>query len=150
MTKTNRQLQRLFDLFNRRYFGGRLPAYKVRARRLEKGTGGYCVKTDEDAHALALSGIRVSARTILIDPWQLPNDRDLHFTLLHELCHIRARSGHGQEFYKQMRNHCPQWAVNYEYRKLVGMTQAAYMLENWHLFARSRSKVAEMLLECGY
>ena len=41
MTVTNRRLQKLFNLYNRRYFGGRLPTYKVRARRLPKGTHGY-------------------------------------------------------------------------------------------------------------
>lgn len=124
------RLQQLFRYYNTRYWRGKLPEYRVIVKRFRRKYGD-CSKRRRRIR------IHVAYRT----------DREVRATLLHEMCHAAHRwvgDPHGKPFYRQMMTRCPQWAVDYEYRKLVGMTQRAWMLKNWHLFASSRVEVAEM------
>ena len=76
-------LSRLFDSFNKTFFRGRLPKYRVRLRILRR-----CLD-DEYGHC------DDHKRIIYIDRGLDPESE--RRTLLHEMCHIGTR-GHGKRF----------------------------------------------------
>lgn len=80
--------QRLFDEFNRRYWRGRLPRYRVlRVQFLTSHLAGRC---NDTRHLISLSR-------------HLTGD-DLRRMLLHEMCHIGPRGGgHGHEFQRRLK-----------------------------------------------
>lgn len=80
-------LRRLFKEFNVRYWGGHLPQFHVRTKRLT-GYHGLC----DD-----------KKKTIFIDPRKcLAAGREVERVLLHEMCHIRTHGDHGKQFQKKL------------------------------------------------
>jgi hypothetical protein len=110
------KLKRLFTYYNRRYFAGELPDYRIRLGRLpghefikqypeiaakvglSKDGRGYCDRRN---------------RTLWFDPLQIRSDRVWRITLLHEMSHILARPGHGATFFEQLCR-CPDYVLLYE------------------------------------
>ena len=80
---TQRSVVHLFDLYNRKYFGGTLPRYKIRLRRwrISSGIVGMCDR---------------ERRTIYLRPC-LPR-RIVRAVMIHEMTHIR-QIGHSARFY---------------------------------------------------
>jgi len=85
---TEKRLRRLFNHYNQRFWGGRLPSYSVRLVS-DKSISwvGECKRAD---------------RCISINhTFQSP--AEIRSTLLHEMCHAAAsRLGHGHEFWEQV------------------------------------------------
>jgi hypothetical protein len=81
------ELQFLFDRYNRLYWRGRLPRYRVQAAGLDGSILGRCDLT---------------RRTIEIDVSKHKNPRHVRSTLLHEMVHAATRSGHDIKFFAQM------------------------------------------------
>ncbi len=81
------EASRLFDELNTRYWGGRLPRYRV-IQRADLGCWGLCDN---------------ARRTILLAPH--PSREALRLTLLHEMCHIGTGPGygHGPRFLRKLR-----------------------------------------------
>jgi hypothetical protein len=85
---TEQRLQRLFDRYNLRFWGGRLP--RVRVRVCDLDCYGECdfereeIRIDIDRHA--------------------NNDREIRATLLHEMAHVAAGPGHSSKFWLQIEN----------------------------------------------
>ncbi len=83
------EANRLFDEFNRRYWRGRLPTYRVIRRATIPGSRlGSCSNT---------------SRTILLH--RVLEGDELRLILLHEMCHIGPDSGyaHGPRFLRKLR-----------------------------------------------
>jgi len=80
------QLQRLFERYNAKYFGGRLPAYQVLQSDLYgKGDHGLCRKKQREIHlGTDLKGMK------------------LRRVLLHEMAHAAANGGHGKAWQNEM------------------------------------------------
>lgn len=76
--------QAMFEKFNRKYFGGRLPDYRVVVSR-KYGGHGLCRKDQREIHLN--SGLR---------------GRLLERVLLHEMCHAAAHVGHGRKWQAEM------------------------------------------------
>jgi hypothetical protein len=91
-----RRLKRLFHYYNRRYFAGALPSYRIRLGRL-----------------LCMACCDRYNRILRFDPRRIRGRRMWRILLLHEMAHIRARPGHGKTFFEQL---ClgPSYAVLYE------------------------------------
>jgi hypothetical protein len=82
-----RELRKLFEQFNEQYFGGRLPAYKIRVvtHMTRLGESGCCVKT----------------RKLIEIVKGLPN-KDATSCLLHEMAHAATNGHHGMPWRKEM------------------------------------------------
>ena len=81
-----KRLQRLFERYNRKYWRGRLPPYRVmQAERLD-----------------VLGSCYYRKRIIEIDTGQHDSERHIRATLLHEMVHAATRSGHDVRFFAQM------------------------------------------------
>jgi SprT-like family len=94
--------QALFAEYNRRYWGGRLPAYSVRRVSLPDGIVGHCdVKRRiiflSTAPTLSVAETeRVFAGESIKKKWKKatqPMNRHERRVLLHEMCHAAVRSG---------------------------------------------------------
>lgn len=83
MMSDDRWLQEKFDLYNRMYFRGRLPRYRVRlsSEGLSGGAHGTC---DSKRQVIRLAGFAGP------------------LTLLHEMCHI-GTANHGKRFQAKLR-----------------------------------------------
>lgn len=79
-----KKLQSLFTEYNRRYFGGRLPRYKVLLTNAVNPDGGRCERRK---------------RRIYINP----HKEDVSLLLLHEMVHAAVGRGHGKVFLKELR-----------------------------------------------
>jgi hypothetical protein len=86
---TQQQCQELFDTYNQRYFGGRLPPYRIVLSNLNDDgtcrTDGECRKETLEIHLR--TGLQVS---------------DVPLVLLHEMAHAASSSGHGKEWEAEM------------------------------------------------
>lgn len=83
---TQQQSQKLFDDYNRRYFSGRLPAYRILlSDQFGNGLHGLCRKRQREIHL----GTRLSGN-------------DLKSVLLHEMAHAAAPNGHGSQWLAEM------------------------------------------------
>ncbi len=83
------EASRLFDRFNKKYWGNRLPRYRViRRTNIARDYLGLCNN---------------QTKTILLEK-DLAGE-DLRLTLLHEMCHIGSGSGyqHGPRFLRKLR-----------------------------------------------
>jgi SprT-like family len=82
-----KDLRKLFQEFNTKYFQGRLPAYSIRVRRSMTSWGetGRCLKR---------------SRIIEIQAGQ--SDEDAANTLLHEMAHAKTGAAHGMMWKKEM------------------------------------------------
>jgi SprT-like family len=78
-------VQRLFERFNQKYFGNRMPAYRV-AQSDSCGSIGVCRKKQRAIHLSA--GLR---------------DSLVRTTLLHEMAHAATSPRHGPVWQKEMR-----------------------------------------------
>ena len=78
-------VQKLFKRFNRKYFGGRLPTYRVTQSDLY-GSMGVCRKKQREIHLSA--GLQNSAART---------------TLLHEMAHAATSPRHGPAWQKEIR-----------------------------------------------
>jgi hypothetical protein len=78
------RLDRLFKRYNRIYWGGRLPRYRVRTAALDS--------TVHSAHC------DPRKRIIEIDPSQCASDRVVRSKLLHEMVHAAIPSNHDLKF----------------------------------------------------
>ncbi len=88
-TWTEKRLQALFNRYNRKYWRGRLPRYRIINQDMRKeDCRGHC-------------GFR--KRQILLDVSQHESDLAVRATLLHEMCHAAAprRPYHGYPFWSQ-------------------------------------------------
>ena len=83
---TDERCQRLFDKYNVRFFGGRLPKYRVlRSDRFIAGEHGLCRKKQREIHlGTALKGAR------------------LREVLLHEMAHAAVGGSHGKKWLAEM------------------------------------------------
>ncbi len=90
-TWTNERLQSLFDRYNRIYWRGKLPRFRLEIATLDRHIMGQCFH---------------SSRTIKIDLAEHKSDRELRGTLLHEMAHAgdfpRQYRGHGLRFFAQI------------------------------------------------
>ncbi len=85
---TQRQCQELFEIYNRRFFKGRLPAYRiVFGNRYGTGNGfhGFCRKKE---------------REIYLGP--LLRGMELKKVLLHEMAHAATSGAHGKQWLDEM------------------------------------------------
>jgi hypothetical protein len=85
---TQRQRQELFEIYNRRFFEGRLPAYRiVVGNRYGTGNGlhGFCRKKEREIH---------------LDPRL--RGVELKKVLLHEMAHAATRGTHGKQWLAEM------------------------------------------------
>jgi len=85
---TQQQCQELFEAYNQRFFGGRLPTYRiVLSDRFVAGPKGLCRKKEREIHLG--TGLRGT---------------DLPRLLLHEMAHAAfvARAGHGKQWLAEM------------------------------------------------
>jgi len=82
-----RQLRKLFQEFNQRYFGGRLPAYRIRVvdHISWLGTEGRCLKK----------------RKLIQVQRAIPEDRAASL-LLHEMTHAATNGDHGMPWKREM------------------------------------------------
>ncbi len=80
------ELQKLFDRYNRKYWRAQLPRYTVVIST--RWHGGYCAKR---------------LRVIFIHPDIAADDQRAKRTLLHEMSHASAPSGHGKLWKAEMR-----------------------------------------------
>ena len=86
---THKRLQRLFDRYNVKFWGGKLPRYTVIASILTPHELGIC---------------HIDERRIEIDPHAALDDREIHATLLHEMAHAATPDdGHGPLWQSEMR-----------------------------------------------
>lgn len=85
---TERRLQRLFTLYNRRFWRGSLPIVQISISDLGDSYG----------------RIEWKRREIKIDIGLHTNDRQIRATLLHEMAHLATprKAGHGSEFWCQI------------------------------------------------
>ena len=83
---TQEQCQELFETFNRQFFDGRLPTYRiVLCNRYGKGDHGLCRKKEREIHlGTGLGGF------------------DLKRSLLHEMAHAVTAGGHGKQWLAEM------------------------------------------------
>ena len=82
---TQEELQNLFDRYNRKYWRAQLPRYTVVIST--RWHGGYCAKR---------------SRVIFIHPDIAADDWRAKRTLLHEMSHASAPSGHGKLWQAEM------------------------------------------------
>jgi hypothetical protein len=84
---TERQCQALFDAYNRRFFRGRLPAYRVLlSNQFGTGLHGMCRRKEREIHlGTELRGA------------------DLRKRLIHEMAHAASNGGHGALWQAEMR-----------------------------------------------
>ena len=83
---TQKQCQALFETYNQRFFGGRLPAYRIVLSDRGPGFRGLWCKKEREIH------LRMSLQGM-----------DLRRTLLHEMAHAAvARAGHGKVWLAEM------------------------------------------------
>lgn len=83
---TERQCQALFDSYNRRFFGGRLPAYRVLlSGRFGTGMHGMCRRKERE--------IRLGTEL---------RGAELRKRLIHEMAHAAANIGHGKLWKDEM------------------------------------------------
>jgi hypothetical protein len=93
--------QDLFDEYNAKYFGGRLPRYRVRF-------------VEFSLDRLGWEGECLPKRRLIRIREQLPKGTNLERVLLHEMCHI-GNLGHGPRFRDQLRrlsNRGVAWAAD--------------------------------------
>ncbi len=83
---TQKELQKLFDRYNRKYWRAQLPRYTVVIST--RWHGGYCAKR---------------LRVVFIHPDIAADGRRAKRTLLHEMSHAAAPSGHGKLWKAEMR-----------------------------------------------
>ena len=86
-TWSDERLGRLFERYNRIYWRGQLPRYRVASAKLERPVLGHC---------------DWRKRVIEIDPAKHKSDRHVRRTLLHEMAHAATRKGHGLKFFGEM------------------------------------------------
>jgi len=87
---TDEKLTRLYGYYNRKYWSGRLPAYRVEIADLTKeGAVGLC---------------NYRHRIVQIDTAKHRSDRVIRSTLLHEMAHVATsrNRGHGEKFWEQL------------------------------------------------
>ncbi len=98
------ELTEMFDGFNREYFGGRLPRYRVRLAALTaEGILGHC-----------------DGRRRLIRLRRGLEGDGIRGALLHEMCHVGV-SGHGPRFMRRLHRiarHEPAVATECRYRRV--------------------------------
>ncbi len=82
---TDKRLEHLFVRYNRRYWKGTLPVYRVRVDFTYKGA--YCSK---------------KKRTITVNVESMRSDREIRGVLLHEMAHAATRAGHGATWQAEM------------------------------------------------
>jgi len=87
---SERRLERLFSRYNRLYWNGRLPHYRVVSKGLD-GSYGLC---------------EWRRRIISVDVLAHKSDRELRSTVLHEMSHaaaaMRGSRGHDPKFFSQL------------------------------------------------
>jgi len=88
--RRRRVLVSCFHDFNRRFFGGRLPSYRIVLRTIVPGDGGFC---DERKRVLRFSRACVA---------MLPAE-ELAALLIHEMAHARVSVWHGKTFQAEMK-----------------------------------------------
>jgi hypothetical protein len=83
---TEQQCQELFETYNQKFFGGRLPAYRiVRSSRYVTGFNAKCRKKEREIHlGTELQGTEFKK------------------CLLHEMAHAATNVGHGQRWLAEM------------------------------------------------
>ena len=118
-----RDLARLFDDFNARVWGGRLPKYRIRRPRgRPRSQRGLC---------------RTKTRTLFA--YAHVPDAEAPGTLLHEMCHIVASGHHGPRFMAELRRAADvigeEWARN-EVRLMEGghkhrLPSIRQQMRNW-------------------
>jgi len=84
------RLTRSYDLFNLKFFGGRLPQFNV-----------------ADAETGTSAETRFKDKLILLSPASRNDPRERRRELLHEMCHVAAGArahGHGPRWKEQMRH----------------------------------------------
>ena len=88
MAWTEDRLHRLFEYYNRRFWQGELPAFKIVLGPLDSARGQWNPKK----------------RVITINAERHKNDRDVRSTLLHEMCHAADPQslGHDDKFFAQL------------------------------------------------
>jgi len=95
----NYELRYWYDLFNKKYFGKKLPRIPVRFRK--------CITK----HAMAESDFRIPSNEpveIRIDPYLNKHSKSVIVCLLHEMCHVstavkyKRRCGHGPKFQQEI------------------------------------------------
>ena len=89
---TEREVARLFHAFNARYFGNRLPPYRVLFRWNRAGPDvveeGCCYR---------------KRRLILLCPGMRRSRREVSFMLLHEMVHAATGDYHGGRFWREFK-----------------------------------------------
>lgn len=86
-----RRVKRMFRYYNRRYWQGRLPDYRIRFERLPISARGEMLAwCDTRRHILRF------------DPTKIHTERRWRKTLLHEMSHVLSRAGHGKQFLDQL------------------------------------------------
>jgi SprT-like family len=113
------KLQELFHRYNRRYFGGKLPSYRIEVS--DRWAGGRC---------------EFRSRTIYLHP----PDSTTRGVLLHEMCHAAVgRAGHGPRFLAKLRRLKLAGAPVEDYdvtasigsNEILGMAGAAGLETGW-------------------
>lgn len=100
------ELELMFAIYNRRYFGRRLPKCKVQYADIDH-FGDYTLYTISKRS----KGGRLETEdrhVIRIAKWSRKTKPQAFLTLLHEMCHLKTRvfdnsSGHGPKFQREMK-----------------------------------------------
>jgi hypothetical protein len=87
---TDQDLAQLFADFNARYFGGRLPTYRI---QIEQSIPGVASSVSR----------RIDAAERVISLRQTDDARALQGALLHEMVHAVAGEGHGRPFFDELK-----------------------------------------------
>lgn len=95
--RSDPRLKRIFNEYNRKWFGGKLPGSTVvRWARSKKDLKFEC----ESKTVLACA----DNETIVMSPWMKGSTNLCRFTMLHEMVHVKLPpiAGHGPRFQKEM------------------------------------------------
>jgi len=84
-------LRRLFERYNRRFWGGKLPGYGVRVGKVSKAGPfqAYCDRRKKEI-------------TIDVPGMDRDTDRAVREQLLHEMCHAAVGGQHDDKFYAEI------------------------------------------------